>query len=254
MAEITATFPTDWEAPQRGESEEVFSTKANAAWNKLRDEIVVAGNLFGTEANAVKDEVNDARDDTVTAKDAAVAAASTAQSTANATLWISGQSYSVGENSISLIDFQTYRATVLTSGTTDPSLSADWTGLTAEDATKLPLAGGTMTGAITSMRETRVAMGANDIDLASGNYFTKTISAVTTLTVSNVPTTGQSIGFILELTNGGSSAVTWFAGIKWAGGKAPTLTSAGVDTIGFITHDAGTTWYAYKMGLDMKAA
>jgi hypothetical protein len=151
----------------------------------------------------------------------------------------------IDDDAVSLTD--TWSSSKI-SGELDDKLEA------TDIAGKLDLSGGTMTGAITSMRETRVSMGANDIDLASGNYFTKTISAATTLTVSNVPTTGQSIGFILELTNGGSSAVTWFAGIKWAGGKAPTLTSAGVDTVGFITHDAGTTWYAYKMGLDMKAA
>lgn len=118
--------------------------------------------------------------------------------------------------------------------------------------TKLSSSGGTMTGAITSLRETAVAMGANDINLSQGNFFTKTISGAATLTVSNVPTTGQVISFVLKLTNGGSSAVTWFAGVKWAGGTAPTLTAAGVDTLGFLTHDGGTTWYGYKMALDSK--
>lgn len=117
---------------------------------------------------------------------------------------------------------------------------------------KLALAGGTMTGAITSMRETSVAMGANDINLATGNLFTKTITIATTLTVSNVPTTGNAYSFVLKLTNGGAGVVTWFAGVKWAGGTAPTLTAAGVDTIGFLTHDGGTTWYGYKMALDSK--
>lgn len=202
-------------------------------------------NSFATEANALATQAN-------TDASTASAAATTAQSTANASLWVSGQAYTAGQSAISPINFKTYRANTSTSGTTDPSLSADWTAIQAEDATKLPLAGGTMTGDITSLRETSVAMGANDINCATGNLFTKTISVATTLTVSNVPTTGEAYSFVLKLTNGGSAAVTWFSGVKWAGGTAPTLTASGVDAIGFITHDGGTTWYGFKMGLDLK--
>lgn len=123
---------------------------------------------------------------------------------------------------------------------------------TSSIATKLPLAGGTMTGAVTSLRETKIAMAANAIDLATGNLFTKTISGATTLTVSNVPTTGQAIGFILELTNGGSATITWFSGVKWASGTAPTLTSSGVDILGFYSHDGGTTYRGLVLAKDSK--
>jgi hypothetical protein len=124
--------------------------------------------------------------------------------------------------------------------------------ISTTDATKLPLTGGTMTGAITSLRETKVAMAANAIDLSLGNFFTKTISGATTLTRSNVPATGQAITFILELTNGGSGTVTWFSGVKWAGGTAPTLTSSGVDILGFYSHDGGTTWRGLLLAKDSK--
>ena len=105
---------------------------------------------------------------------------------------------------------------------------------------------------ITGLRETRVAMGANDINLSSGNYFTKTISGATTLTVSNIPTTGTAQSFILDLTNGGSATITWFSGVKWAGGTAPTLTSSGRDVLGFFTHDGGTTWSGLVLAKDIK--
>jgi len=120
------------------------------------------------------------------------------------------------------------------------------------DATKLPLAGGTMTGAITALRETKVAMGANDIDLAAGNLFTKTIAGITTLTVSNWLASGNANSFILELINGGAFAVTWFAGVKWASGVAPTLTAAGVDILGFYSHDGGTTVRGILLAKDSK--
>jgi hypothetical protein len=136
----------------------------------------------------------------------------------------------------------------------ETSLVDTWSSskIDGELDTKLALAGGTMTGAITSLKETRVAMGANDIDLSLGNVFTKTISGATTLTVSNVPSTGQAISFILELTNGGVGAITWWSGVKWAGGTAPTLTTSGVDILGFYSHDGGTTWRGLVLAKDSK--
>ena len=120
------------------------------------------------------------------------------------------------------------------------------------DSTKLPLAGGIMTGAITAIRETKVVMSANDINLASGNLFTKTITIATTFTVSGVLPSPAANSFMLELTNGGAATVTWWSGVKWAGGTAPTLTTAGVDILGFYSHDGGTTWRGMVMAKDSK--
>lgn len=120
------------------------------------------------------------------------------------------------------------------------------------DARYLKLSGGTMTGAVTALKETSVAMPANDINLANGNLFTKTISGATTLTVSNAPTSGTVGYFILQLTNGGSAMVTWFSGVKWPGGTAPTLTAAGKDILSFYTHDGGTTWNVIGINKDVK--
>ena len=109
-----------------------------------------------------------------------------------------------------------------------------------------------MTGAITAVRGKKVAMAANNIDLATGNLFTKTITTATTLTVSNVLASGNANSFILELTNGGTGIITWWSGMKWAGGTAPTLTTAGVDILGFYSHDGGTTWRGMLMSKDSK--
>lgn len=103
-----------------------------------------------------------------------------------------------------------------------------------------------------SVQEARVALGANNIDLSSGNFFTKTISGATTFTVSNVPATGTAASFILDLTNGGSATITWWSGMKWAGGTAPTLTASGRDVLGFYTHDSGTTWTGLVLAKDVK--
>ena len=124
--------------------------------------------------------------------------------------------------------------------------------ITVVDSTKLPLAGGTMTGAITAIRETKVAMAANNIDLATGNLFTKTISGATTLTISNALASGNVNSFVLELTNAGSATITWFSGVKWVGGTAPTLTTSGKDILGFYSHDGGTTWNVLGVNKDVK--
>lgn len=104
---------------------------------------------------------------------------------------------------------------------------------------------------LTSIKEVSSAVSASNIDLSLGNYFSKTISGSTTFTVSNVPTTGTAFSFILDLTNAGSS-VTWWSGVDWANGVAPTLTTSGRDSLGFYTYDGGTTWSGFVLGKDMK--
>jgi hypothetical protein len=100
--------------------------------------------------------------------------------------------------------------------------------------------------------DVKVAMPANDINLANGVYFTKTISGATTLTVSNVIASGAVNSFMLDMTNGGSAVITWWSGMKWASGAAPTFTAAGRDLLGFTSHDGGTTWNGLLLGKDIK--
>jgi hypothetical protein len=107
------------------------------------------------------------------------------------------------------------------------------------------------TAIVTGVRETSVAISASAIDLAAGNYFTKTISGTTTFTISNAASSGTVNSFILQLTNGGSATVNYFSGVKWAGGTAPTLTASGVDVLGFYTLDGGTTYEGFVLGKAM---
>jgi hypothetical protein len=113
----------------------------------------------------------------------------------------------------------------------------------------------TATGLLTAnsaLIEKSIAIAASNIDLSLGNYFTKTISTTTTFTVSNTPTSGSVASFILDLTNGGSAAITWWANLKWANGFPPSLTASGRDVLGFFTYNAGTTWSGFLLGKDMK--
>lgn len=100
--------------------------------------------------------------------------------------------------------------------------------------------------------EKKTAIGASNIDLSVGNYFTKTISGNTVFTVSNAPVSGEVSTFILEITNGGSATVTWFSGVTWAYGVAPVLSSSGTDVLAFYTYDGGTTWRGFSVGTGME--
>ena len=109
--------------------------------------------------------------------------------------------------------------------------------------------------------ETTNAIGATSasqaIDLEDGNVVTATLSvATTTFTFSNPIASDDCTSFTLILTQDGtgSRAVTWPGAVDWAGGTAPTLTTtaAAVDIITFVTVNAGTTWYGFVAGQDMK--
>ena len=140
------------------------------------------------------------------------------------------------------------------------------TSTTTTAGAALPKAGGTMTGDLNfsdnilqrpelkDYAETKVAMGANDVDLSAGNVFTKTISGTTTLTFSNPPATGKAGAFTLILTNGGSATVTFINSsgtVKWPAATAPTLTASGIDVLTFTTIDSGVIWYGIASGIGM---
>ena len=140
----------------------------------------------------------------------------------------------------------------------------------ASKTTAVPLSGGTMSGAlqmadqvvqrpeIKDYAESVNAIGGTgggtqDIDLALGNVVTATVdTSANTFTFSNPPTSGKSGSFTLILTNGGSQTVNFPASVDFAGGAAPSLTTAGVDVLTFTTVDAGTRWYGFLAGADMK--
>lgn len=113
----------------------------------------------------------------------------------------------------------------------------------AESLSNKTLSAPISTGAIYdngSVRGNIVAVAALDIDCSAGNYFTKTINGASTFTVSNVPAS-QAYAFTLELTHT-SGVVTWFSGVQWPGGTAPTLTTGKTHLFTFVTDDGGARW------------
>jgi len=94
--------------------------------------------------------------------------------------------------------------------------------------------------------------GTQDIDITAGNVVTATVdTSANTFTFSNPSASGKACSFTLILTNGGSQTVNWPGSVDWASSTAPTLTTSGVDVLGFLTVDGGTIWYGFAGGLDM---
>jgi hypothetical protein len=111
------------------------------------------------------------------------------------------------------------------------------TGATAAANTDLDVAG--------TYAQTVVAVSALDIDCSTGNYFTKTINANSTFTVSSIPAS-RAYAFTLELTHT-SGTITWFSGVEWPAGTAPTLTTGKTHLMIFVTDDGGTRWRASSL-------
>ena len=144
---------------------------------------------------------------------------------------------------------------------------------TAADATKLPLAGGTMTGATVfgdqlssrfvakDYAETVYAGGntstAVTLDETNGNVQTWTMTGNCTFTMPSGSglQAGSSVTLILTQDGTGSRTGT-FTGVKWAGGTAVTLTTTattGIDIITFYTFNGGASpvWYGFASGMAM---
>ena len=85
------------------------------------------------------------------------------------------------------------------------------------------------------------AVSALDIDLSTGNYFTKTINGNSTFTFSNPPSSGTVGSFTLELTHT-SGTVTWPSSVKFPADTAPTLTTGKTHLFVFVTDDGGTRY------------
>lgn len=140
-------------------------------------------------------------------------------------------------------------------GYLDNVTSAIQTQINAKSNIASPTFTGTVTtatlDALGSMRSNVVSLAGNAVDCNLGNVFTRTASGAASWTISNVPS-NRAYSFLLELTNGGTGAQTWFTNTRWAGGTAPTLVASGVDVLGFITDDGGANWRGVLLMKDSK--
>ena len=138
--------------------------------------------------------------------------------------------------------------------------STDWSAFNG----KLSTTGGTMTGLLTTKElaltktAPSISAGVLTLDCSLSNTFAVSLNAaITSFTVSNIPTSGSYYEFNLEFTADGTArSVTWTfssVAVKWPGGTAPTLTSTNgkKDTFVFYTYDAGATWLGFVAGQNL---
>lgn len=122
---------------------------------------------------------------------------------------------------------------VATLGTSEASKA-----LTADANGDVIISGTTLLNS--AQRGNVVAMAGLAMDCSLGNYFTKTISANSTFSFSNVPSS-SSYALTLELTHT-SGTVTWPSSVKWPRDETPILTTGKTHVFVFFTDDGGTRW------------
>jgi hypothetical protein len=119
--------------------------------------------------------------------------------------------------------------------------------------TKLPKAGGVMTGELdlTIATSPIVAKGSVagtvTLDCATAHFFTLTCTGAVSLVLDNVPA-AKGLGVVVKITNGAAGTFTHPAGTLWAAGAAPTL-SAGTDWVGYILTNGETAPVGIAMAL-----
>ena len=112
------------------------------------------------------------------------------------------------------------------------------TGATAATNTDLDVSG-TYAGNV-------VAVSALDIDCSTGNYFTKSISANSPFTFSNIPSS-RAFAFTVEIDVTGDCTITWPSSVSFPSATAPTLTSGKTHLFFFVTNDGGTSFRAASL-------
>ena len=117
-----------------------------------------------------------------------------------------------------------------------------WAADSTTDSTKLPLAGGTMTGdlVLDEITETEAtsASATYTVDLANGTIFDLTSSSTCTVTMPSAEA-GKSFTIVAAVP------AAWSGTIKWSGGAAPT-TGSGITIYSFISD--GSNWYGMQAG------
>jgi len=99
-----------------------------------------------------------------------------------------------------------------------------------------------------SVKEEVLSILGASIDVATGEFFIKTISVNTSFGFVGA-TAGKAQAFILELTISAGAIPTWPTSVAWSGGVAPTLPN-GRSVISFLTMNGGTTWTGAVLALN----
>lgn len=100
-----------------------------------------------------------------------------------------------------------------------------------------------------------ISAGSLTLDLNAATIFDVSLTSnITSITLSNIQSSGRSSSFVLILTADGTPrSVTWPASFRWPSGTAPTITSdsSKKDVFVFFTVDGGTNWQAFISGQNL---
>ncbi len=214
---LTGPVPTRDDPDNFDDEADVFLPQLPVFGDELND--------FTVEANAVAVEVNT---NALAAAASAIAAAGSAEQaavTADAATWVSGQTYALHENAISLVDNQTYRKITATAGgVVDPASNpTDWTKITA---VSFGAGGTTITGSVVLTVLSAAAMSVTPT--APGLYVT--LPDATTCTKATAPFSIYNAGdYDYGVKNSAGTQLGWVKPRTGAViGLADKTTAAGV--------------------------
>ena len=116
-----------------------------------------------------------------------------------------------------------------------------------DDATKLPLAGGTITGPLVINDSVAVEITAATsstgitLDFGASCHHSVTLAHNTAFADPSNEVAGQSGSIIITQDGTGGRTASWNSAFKWAGGTAPTLSTGAnaVDRIDYLVVAAG---------------
>lgn len=208
-------------APQRTDPEN-FPAKGDALMSALGP-MVTQFNTSIDGINTAQTSIDLSKTLASQAAATAVAQASLAESASKVVPWVSGTTYAVNAVVVSQISFQSYRKrTASTGGTVDPANdTTNWRIIANGSNIFVP-----------------VVVTGNTIDLSLGSFFTKTITANTTLDIVNCPPAGAT--FTLELTMvAGSVSFVQASAIKTSYDKPITLDAGKTHELMFLTSNGG---------------
>ena len=143
---------------------------------------------------------------------------------------------------------------------TATSFSGDGSALTGIDATALKDSDGNVkiqaesSGVVISgvttttdinfdgkITQTVQTAASSTIDCSVGNYFTLTVNGATTVSFTNVPSSGTSYSCVIEVLHT-SGTISWHSSIKWPNDSAPSITTGKTHLFIFVTDNGGTRW------------
>lgn len=170
--------------------------------------------------------------------DIASAAATSALAAADVGLWVSGTTYTIGDNVISPISFQTYRRKTNGAGTTDPSLDAtNWALLTFYPTSPFQLIGNATAGSEIRLPE--------DTDNGSNYVALKSPNALASNLTLTLPSVDGTSGQFLSTNGAGGLSFASVTPSKYE--LIATVNASGASTVDFTGLSADYAAYEVVM-------